>query len=607
MLLCSLLLFGYYQLFLKNKTFHHYNRFYLLFAVFFSVLLPFLKVSYFTIELNPKLFLLYSLYTPSAISAQVQSESFNWQWFLALIVILISGFLILKLIIGVAKVLFYKIKFKGEKFQEIHFYETNLEEAPFSFFRNLFWKKSIDLNSEVGKQILKHEMVHIEQKHSWDKMFMEVVASLFWFNPLFYFIKKELYLIHEYLADKKAVKNADTKAFAQMLLASHFSGNAISVTSPFLNSNLKKRLKMLQKPKTKFSYLRRFLALPTVFVLVFAYLVNAKNKEISKVNDFVEKSVSVQQKNDTIKPTVEAKLIEISDAKSVKDDKTFGSMEEKIAAASENALFIVNAEQVSKKEFISFINSNKNAVISTQDRNLNDDEHLVFGEVEKKYGVFQADDVEKMKGNVEKYHQLIKKINPKWYYDQIINNKYGKIEAEKRRKEGKSVNVVEATLVKVNDDNEKPSQNTVSDRVVAKRDYDKNPLSKDEIEELRKEAETMRITAVKQQEERKRMSDRKIVLLSTDKLITVFDDEDRVEKSVPAGNIKKVFVGSPIDAEYFINGKKATIRDVQNLEAQNLKEFKSSNEHIAQIKLYRVKDPSKWYKPITKVEIETKN
>lgn len=66
-------------------------------------------------------------------------------------------------------------------------------------------------------------MVHIEQKHSWDKIFIEFVQAVFWFNPIFYWIKKELFLIHEYLADKKAVKQNDTKAFAQMLLASKFS------------------------------------------------------------------------------------------------------------------------------------------------------------------------------------------------------------------------------------------------------------------------------------------------------------------------------------------------------------------------------------------------
>ena len=151
-------------------------------------------------------------------------------------------------------------------------YQTNLESAPFSFFRDLFWKNSILLNSDLGRQILKHEMVHIEQKHTYDKVFMELATGIFWINPIFWLIKKEINLIHEYLADNKAVKHMDTKAFAQMLLASHFSGTVIPATSPFLSSNLKKRLKMLQKPKTRFGYAHRILALPIVFTLVLSLI-----------------------------------------------------------------------------------------------------------------------------------------------------------------------------------------------------------------------------------------------------------------------------------------------------------------------------------------------
>ncbi len=151
-------------------------------------------------------------------------------------------------------------------------------------------------------------MVHIEQKHSWDKIFLEIITALFWFNAFFYLIKKEINLIHEYLADKKALKNSDTKAFAQMLLASHFSGKQLPATSPFLSSNLKKRLTMLKKSKTKFSYARRILALPLLFSLSFLYLINAKNKEIINTNLEIENVVS-QLKSDTIKPKNETNSI----------------------------------------------------------------------------------------------------------------------------------------------------------------------------------------------------------------------------------------------------------------------------------------------------------
>ncbi len=59
---------------------------------------------------------------------------------------------------------------------------------------------------------------------------------------------------------------------------------------------------MLQKPKTKFGYARRIFALPVLFSVAFAYLVNAKNKEIEKNNLAIEKAV-FQSVKGTIKDT----------------------------------------------------------------------------------------------------------------------------------------------------------------------------------------------------------------------------------------------------------------------------------------------------------------
>src|SRR5690606_9626713 len=258
------------------------------------LLLPLLKMSYFTLEVNSNIYLLLSSlhYSESSVSKGNDTIYFS-------ISLLAAGtvgvFLLSKLAVGIFKIRSFRRRFPKEELRGISFYYTDLEDAPFSFFKSLFWKNSIMLNSDLGKQILKHEMVHIEQKHSSDKLFMELLCSVLWFNPVFWLIKKELYLIHEYLADNKAVKNLDTKAFVKMLLASHFSGYAIPATNPFLNSNLKKRLKMLQKPKTKFGYLHRILALPLVFTMAFAYAVNTKNIEISELNADIQKIINERE------------------------------------------------------------------------------------------------------------------------------------------------------------------------------------------------------------------------------------------------------------------------------------------------------------------------
>jgi hypothetical protein len=377
MIVFSSLMFGYYFVFLKDKTFHHYNRFYLLSIVVVSIFLPLIKVEYFTIEVNPDIYLLLNQF--NVVQPQnATSNDFNVFSLVFPIVGLVSVFFILKFLGGILKIQTLKKKYPKTKFEGIHFYETALEDAPFSFFKNLFWKDSIPLQSDLGRQILKHEMVHIEQKHTWDKILISTVQSLFWFNPIFYFLKKEISLIHEYLADKKAIEKSDTKAFAAMLLGSHFIGNTLPATSPFLSSNLKKRLIMLKKSHTKYSYARKILALPLVFAIGFAFLVNAKNREISATNVEIAEAVS-QIKNDTIRTEATAVLVNDSGE----------SFADKVNLSNEKTRFSIGEKSVSKSEYLKYYFENK------------DNENLGFSveyyagtEVPKYFGVIDLNDKE---------------------------------------------------------------------------------------------------------------------------------------------------------------------------------------------------------------------
>jgi hypothetical protein len=273
--LTSAALFLYYQLFLRDKTFHHYNRFYLLGSVLVSLLLP-LSVTCFTVQVTNKNYLL--LHQLQQGSAMEPAHMYNPELLLlsfALIAAVLTG----RFMMGILKIRNLKKRFPKEALEDVNLYMTDLEHAPFSYFKNLFWKHTISVDSGLGKQILEHEMVHIRERHTYDKIFMEIARSVFWFNPFFYLIKKEVHLIHEYLADKKAVEHSDTRVFAQMLLASHFSANAIPATSALLNPHLKKRLAMLKTATTRFSYARKVFVLPLLSAVVFASVVHIQHTQ----------------------------------------------------------------------------------------------------------------------------------------------------------------------------------------------------------------------------------------------------------------------------------------------------------------------------------------
>lgn len=96
---------------------------------------------------------------------------------------------------------------------------------------------------------------------------------------------------------------------------------------------------MLQKPKTKFGYARRIFALPVVFSVAFAYLVNAKNQEIKATNIEIAKVVSeikkddkIAIKKDTITPNSSKNEVVIGSRinKKSNDDKKIADLSKKI-------------------------------------------------------------------------------------------------------------------------------------------------------------------------------------------------------------------------------------------------------------------------------------
>ena len=110
LILTSGVLFLYYKLFLKDKTFHHYNRFYLLAAVMISLFLPLLKVSHFTLEVNSNLFLLINKVQHFNSNNSLNND-FIYLKISTLLIGLVAVFFIMKLLFGLVKIQILKKKF----------------------------------------------------------------------------------------------------------------------------------------------------------------------------------------------------------------------------------------------------------------------------------------------------------------------------------------------------------------------------------------------------------------------------------------------------------------------------------------------------------------
>ena len=104
--------------------------------------------------------------------------------------------------------------------------EVSGDKAPCSFLNNIFINPE-KYEWDVYNQILQHEKIHIQQKHSFDILFAELVLILQWFNPFAWLYRKEIESNLEFLTDNQLVqKEKIEKASYQLSLlkvsAPHF-------------------------------------------------------------------------------------------------------------------------------------------------------------------------------------------------------------------------------------------------------------------------------------------------------------------------------------------------------------------------------------------------
>ncbi len=307
-ILCSGIMVGYYWLVLRNNRFHQYNRFYLLGIALFAWIVPLIKIQWNKpVETDPQLLQFFSVIADN--NTEIESNlhvgwyQLGWQGLLMMIYALVALVLLYGLIKSIVRIYQLLKTHSCKSVGEVFLILTQAKGAPFSFFRYIFWHESIDLKSEAGKQMMQHELTHVQQKHSIDKIIIQLILIAGWFNPFFWLIKKEMEMIHEFIADKKAVSNGDSATLAQMLLAAAYPQQQYLLTNPFFFSPIKRRLQMITKnTNPKYSYMRRLIVLPllAIVVVLFAFrtkeLRNAENISVETIVDNLVDQIAAKNK-----------------------------------------------------------------------------------------------------------------------------------------------------------------------------------------------------------------------------------------------------------------------------------------------------------------------
>lgn len=286
-ILCQVILYLFFHFFLAREKMHRFNRFYLVFSLFFSIIIPMIKIpAYFpmAIDFSPLVFPDNNSvsYAESNHEFARNNTSFTSGKWLIVFYVLVLLFFIVRMIrnlfrINLVAMVYEKINYKG--------YEVVLTEKrilPYSFLKRVFINQADYNNGKISEELLMHEICHIQQHHSIDIIIMEIVQALFWFNPILILHNKAIRLNHEYLADGAVINNqVELGNYQNVLVNAIAENNLMSMTSGFSAIWTKKRLWMMTKRNSVLSsWLRVFLAIPILFLITVSFVFSNADRDI---------------------------------------------------------------------------------------------------------------------------------------------------------------------------------------------------------------------------------------------------------------------------------------------------------------------------------------
>ena len=257
--LVSGLMLGYYCLALRNRRSHSFNRVWFLMTLIASLVLPFLRVGWLTWHTGTvRQVVLTGAGPHPAAAAAIPLTALLVGFAVAVGVVLLAV-----LIFRITRL--YRIKHSSphQAVEGCCLIEVRDHRAPFSFLSNLFWQEGADISDPVQRKIFDHELAHIRGGHTYDILFAQLLTAVFWMNPFFWLIRRELQMVHEFIADERSVGAGGTETFALMLLRAYDGGRYLDPSHHFFHSPIKRRLRMISSSKPP-SPLWKALALPVL-------------------------------------------------------------------------------------------------------------------------------------------------------------------------------------------------------------------------------------------------------------------------------------------------------------------------------------------------------
>lgn len=253
-----------YMLMLRRESFFRFNRMVLLCILLLSLVLPLCNVPWMSLDRQPvvqaaqlqmlELGIPVHVLPEVQVLAEKQEEGFfTFSLFHLFTFIYIIGMVVLlsmrlwqiaRLQFGLKRGVLWHSDEQG-----VRIYCHSGDVAPFSWMRNIVINEKD--YAEAGREIVLHEIGHIQGRHSWDVVLLTLVQMLQWWNPLCYVLGISLRDVHEYEADNFVLQQGVSARGYQLLLIRKAVGSgSYAFANSFNHSLTKKRITMMKRIKS---------------------------------------------------------------------------------------------------------------------------------------------------------------------------------------------------------------------------------------------------------------------------------------------------------------------------------------------------------------------
>ncbi len=179
-----------------------------------------------------------------------QSANAGWSWPMLFLLLYAGVVLVLLIRLGVQLSSLRRLIRQSvhEPYDDFTLVRNESVTAPFSFFSWVVLNPDRHASDEL-EQILRHERVHVRERHSLDMLGAEIICIFFWFNPAAYLFRHLLHQALEFSADQTVLaEGVDARAYQHNLVKVSLSTGQSTVTNHFSKSQLTSRIAMINKP-----------------------------------------------------------------------------------------------------------------------------------------------------------------------------------------------------------------------------------------------------------------------------------------------------------------------------------------------------------------------